>query len=252
MSEPATSEAEREGMPLLEHLDELRGRLFKSVLAFVVALAACAAFGSTLLEILLRPVQGVLPEGERLSFIRLAEPFLVQLKAAALVAVFLAAPVILYQVWAFVSPGLYRHERRWIWPFLAFGSLFFAAGGYFGYRVVGPMAAQWLIGVGEGYDNTVTLQEAFGFVGRIVLGMGLVFELPIVIFFLARIGVVTPAFLLRHFRIVVLLVAVVAAVVTPPDPASMILFAVPMLVLYLLGVAVAWVFRKRDGADGSS
>jgi sec-independent protein translocase protein TatC len=242
---PTEKTAPDEGMALLEHLDELRRRLFRTVLAFVVALAACVAFGSDILEFLLEPVHAVLPEGERLSYIRLSEPFLVQLKAAALAALFLSAPFVLYQVWAFVSPGLYRHERRWIVPFLVLGSAFFATGGYFGYRVVGPTAAQWLVGVGAEYTNVVTIQEAFGFMSRITLGLGLVFELPILIFFLARIGVVTPGFLLKHFRVVVILVAVVAAVITPPDPASMILFAVPMLVLYLLGVVIAWVFAKR-------
>jgi len=239
-------------MSLLAHLDELRGRLFKCAIAVVVSFAACMAFGGPILRVLIEPVQSVLPDGAQLSYIRLSEPFLAQLKASGLLSLFLAAPVVLYQVWAFVAPGLYRHERRWVVPFLTFGSLFFALGGWFGYRVVGPMAARWLIGVGEGYRNVVTLQEAFGFVSRIVLGMGLVFELPIVIFVLARVGVVTPAMLMRHFRIVVMVIAVIAAVVTPPDPASMILFAVPMIVLYLLGVGVAWAFAKRDaGGDAA-
>jgi sec-independent protein translocase protein TatC len=242
---PTETSAPDDGMALLEHLDELRRRLFRTVLGFVIALAACVAFGSDILQFLLEPVRAVLPEGERLSYIRLSEPFLVQLKAAALAALFVSAPFVLYQVWAFVSPGLYRHERRWVVPFLVLGTAFFAMGGYFGYRVVGPTAAQWLVGVGAEYENVVTIQEAFGFMSRITLGLGLVFELPILIFFLARIGVVTPGFLLKHFRVVVILVALVAAVITPPDPASMILFAVPMLALYLLGVLIAWVFAKR-------
>ena len=242
---PTENSAPDDGMALLEHLDELRRRLFRTVLGFVVALAACVAFGGDILRILLEPIRAILPEGERLSYIRLSEPFLAQLKAAALAAIFLSAPFVLYQIWAFVSPGLYRHERRWVVPFLAMGTLFFGAGGWFGYRVVAPTTAQWLVGIGSEYKNVVTIEEAFGFMSRITLGLGLVFELPIVIFFLARIGVVTPRFLLKHFRIVVVLIAVVAAVITPPDPASMILFAVPMLALYLLGVVIAWVFAKR-------
>lgn len=245
-------EAEPEaGMQLLEHLDELRSRLVRCALAFVVALCACIAFGDDILRLLVAPVEGVLPEGESLSFIRLSEPFLAQLKAAALVAVFLSAPVVLYQIWAFVSPGLYRHERKWVVPFLVAGSAFFALGGAFGYRVVVPMAAMWLVGMGAGFDNMVTIQEAFAFVSRLVLGLGLVFELPIVIFFLARIGVVTPRGMMKHFRVVVLVVAVLSAVLTPPDPASMILFAVPMLVLYLLGVVVAWLFVRRPDSQAS-
>lgn len=234
-------------MPLLEHLDELRSRVFKSALGFFVVFVACATVSKHILAILLAPVQNVLPDGDSLSYIRLTEPFLTHLKAAALVALFISAPVFLYQLWAFVSPGLYRHERRWIVPFLTFGTGFAAAGGVFAYLVIVPVAANWLIGIGEGYQNIVTLQEAFAFVNRILIGMGIVFELPILIFFLARIGVVTPAFLMRHFRVVVLLIAVLSAVLTPPDPLSMLLFAGPMVLLYLIGVGVAWLSgRKRE------
>lgn len=234
-------------MPLLEHLDELRSRLFKSALGFFLVFVACASFSKYILAILLEPVQKVLPEGESLAYIRLTEPFLTHLKAAALVALFISIPLFLYQLWGFVSPGLYRHERKYVVPFLVFGTAFAAGGGVFAYLVIVPVAATWLIGVGEGYDNMVTLQEAFAFVNRILIGMGIVFELPILIFFLARIGVVTPRFLMRHFRVVVVLVAILSAVLTPPDPLSMVLFAGPMLLLYLFGVGVAWVFgRKRE------
>ena len=136
-------------MPLLEHLDELRSRLFKCALGFFLVFVACAGFSKHILAILLAPVQNVLPEGESLSYIRLTEPFLTHLKAAALVALFLTIPLFLYQLWSFVSPGLYRHERRWIVPFLVFGTAFAASGGAFAYLVIVPVAASATDGDGE-------------------------------------------------------------------------------------------------------
>ncbi len=233
-------------MSLLEHLDELRSRLFKAALSFVLAFGACSAFSKPILRLLLAPVQDQLPAGESLAFIRLTEPLMVYLKASAVVALFVAAPFVLYQFWEFVSPGLYGHERRWVLPFLLFGSAFFVGGGVFSYLMVVPVAAAWLVNLGGGFQNTITIDEAFGFVSRLVIGMGVVFELPILIFFLARVGLVTPAFLMRHLRIVIVVISVVSAILTPPDPLSMILMAAPMIGLYLLGVGIAWMsVRKR-------
>ena len=123
--------------------------------------------------------------------------------------------------------------------------MFAALGGSFGYLVIAPVAATWLVSMGTGFENIVTLQEAFAYVSRIVIAMGIVFELPILIFFLARVGVVTPAFLWRHFRLVIILMAGLAAVMTPPDPLSMLLFAGPMVLLYLLGIGIAWMTGRR-------
>jgi len=168
------------------------------------------------------------------------------MKASALAAVFLSAPFLLYQGWAFVAPGLHKRERRMVVPFMAFGTLFFAGGGLFGYTYAVPIAARWLIGLGERFQANITLRSAFQFESVIILGMGLVFEMPIVIFFLARVGLVTPGFLMKHFRTAVLLIAVVSAIITPTgDVVTLSVFAGPMILLYLLGVLVAWIFGKR-------
>ena len=133
-------------------------------------------------------------------------------------------------------------------PFLIFGTLFFTAGGAFGYYVATPVAARWLIALGASFKAQITLRSAFQFESWILLGMGAVFELPIVIFFLARIGLVTPGFLMKHFRFAVLIIAILSAVLTPTgDVMTMSVFAIPMVLLYLLGVAVAWAFGKRGG-----
>jgi len=237
-------------MSVLEHLDELRSRLFRAIGGYVVAFIGCWYFSDTVLQFLLRPIRKHLFEGEDIVFIHLTEPFMIHMKAAALVAIFVAAPWVLFQVWAFSAPGLYRRERRMIVPFLAFGTLFFVAGGAFGYYAATPRAAEWLIGLGGNYRASITLRSAFAFESRIILAMGAVFELPIMIFFLTRLGLVTPGFLLRQFRLAVLIIAVLAAVLTPTgDMVTMSMFVVPMVLLYLLGIAISWAFAPRRRPD---
>ena len=233
-------------MSLLDHLDELRSRLFRGLMGYLVAFIGCWAIRDRLLFWLVAPIQAHLFEDGQIVFINLTEPFTIYMKASALAALFLASPWLLYQAWAFISPALYAKERRMVLPFMFFGTLFFVSGGYFGYRVAVPTAARWLIRLGEQFSAQITLRSAFGFESWIILGMGLVFELPVLIFFLTRIGVVTPQFLMRHFKIAVLVIAILSAVLTPTgDIPTMAVFAVPMVLLYLLGVAVSWLFRKR-------
>ena len=164
--------------------------------------------------------------------------------------IFVSAPVLLAQLWFFLRPGLYKRERRLFLPFLFFTTLFFLAGGYFGYLVAFPMVVKFLLGVGEGFKQVVTIGAYFSMMSKILLGMGLVFEMPMLIFFLARFGIVTAGQLVRWFRWAVLLIFVVAAVITPtPDIATQTVFAVPMILLYLLGIVVAAIFGKKRDAD---
>jgi sec-independent protein translocase protein TatC len=238
-------------MSFLEHLDELRSRLLRCFVVFVVAFGASWAVSDVLLAILLQPVREHLFGGGDIVYITITEPFSVYMRTSALAAIFLASPYFLWQVWAFVAPGLYPNERRLVLPFVASGTVLFAAGGYFGYRVATPVAARWLIALGEGFTAAITLRSAFQFESRIILGLGLVFELPVVIALLARLDVVTPAFLLRHFRTAVVIIAGLAAVLTPTgDIMTMTVFAGPMILLYLLGTAVAWTFRRRGPGRG--
>jgi sec-independent protein translocase protein TatC len=233
-------------MSILDHLDELRSRLFRALIAYVVAIAACWTVSGPLLAFLLRPIRRHLFEGDDITFIHITEPFMIHVKASALAAVFVSAPYVLYQLWCFVAPGLYRRERRLALPFLFFGTLFFLAGGAFGYYAAVPQAASWLIGLGEEFRASITLRSAFTFESRIILAMGTVFEMPILIFFMARLGLVTPGLLLRHFRLAVLVIAVVSAVLTPTgDMVTMSFFVGPMVLLYLIGVGLAWVAAPR-------
>jgi sec-independent protein translocase protein TatC len=167
-------------------------------------------------------------------------------KVALLAALFVSSPVILTQVWLFLRPGLYKRERRLALPFIFFTTLFFLAGGYFGYKVAFPLVVTFLLGVAEDFKQVVTVQTYFAMISKILLGLGLVFELPMLILFLARLGLVSAGQLLRWFRWAILCIFILAAIITPtPDIATQTVFAVPMICLYLLGVVVAWLFGKK-------
>lgn len=248
--EPAAAEAdELQRMSLLEHLEELRTRIVHSLVALVVGFLVCWGFAEQIAELLARPVYSVLPEGERLVFLGITDPFILYVKVALLAGLFLAAPYVLYQVWRFVVPGLYRRERRYAVPFILFGTLFFLGGGAFAYFVAFPFALEFLIGMGAAFEPQITVERYYRFLLYMIFGLGLMFELPILIFMLARIGVVTPGFLMRNFRWAVLAIFVLAALVTPtPDIVNLCLFALPTMALYLLGVgAAALVGRGKGG-----
>jgi len=233
-------------MTLLDHLDELRRRLVVTVATLLIAFIGCWYFSPMVFDWLAIPIKTYLPEGEELAFTALADPFMLYVKVALLTAIFVSSPVILLQVWLFLRPGLYRHERRLAVPFIVFTTRFFLAGGYFGYRIAFPAVVRFLLKVGGDFRPVITVQTYFAMLSKILLGLGLVFEMPMLIFFLARLGLVTPRKLLRWFRWAVLGIFVLAAILTPtPDIATQTMFAVPMILLYLLGVLVAWVFGKR-------
>lgn len=244
---PRAADDELPRMSLLEHLDELRRRIAISILAVLGGFLASWYFAKPIFNWLSLPLVQFLPEGEKLAFTSLIDPFMLYIKVALLAGIFVASPVVLWQVWLFISPGLYRRERRVALPFLFATTFFFLAGGYFGYKVAFPMVCRFLLGVGSEFRQVITVREYFSMASKVILGMGLVFELPVLILFLARLGVVTHRFLLRQFRFAVLGIFVVAAVITPtPDIATQSVFAVPMIALYLLGVLVAWAFGKRE------
>ncbi len=239
--------APERSMTFLEHLDELRSRLLRAAAALAVALLFCWSFSGPILRFLLVPIRREFFAGGEVIFIRPTEPFLVYMRASALAAVFLASPYVLYQLWAFVSPGLYRNERRLGLAFIVTGTAFFLSGGAFGYVVALPVTARWLLALGEDFRAQLTLDSTFRFASLVILGMGLVFELPVVILVLSRLGIVTPAFLMRHFRLAVLLIAVAAAILTPTgDILTMTVFGAPMILLYLLGVGISWAFGRRE------
>jgi sec-independent protein translocase protein TatC len=231
-------------MGFLEHLEELRKRLWWSLLFVGVAFAASLSYARRILDFFLAPIRPYLG-GTKPVFLDLTEPFLLYMKVAFLAALFLASPFVLYQAWAFISPGLYPKERRYALPFILFATIFFLLGGAFGYYVGFPTACRFLLGIAEGFQPALRIGALFSFESKIVLGMGLVFELPTVIYFLARLGLVTAGFLWRQFKYAILIIFIVAAVITPtPDMVTQCVFAAPMILLYLIGILVAHFFGR--------
>jgi sec-independent protein translocase protein TatC len=232
-------------MSFLEHLEELRVRLIRCLISLVVGFALCWGFHERIFHFLTEPLRRANPEIQFLVTAP-AEAFLLYMKMAFFVGIFVVAPFILYQVWAFVAPGLYSHERAYAVPFILFGSLFFLGGAAFGHYLLFPMTFKFL-GEFTGPDMKFMpkVSEYFTFYSWFLLGLGLVFQLPVVIFVLSRIGIVTPGFLLRQTKYAILAAFVVAAVITPSaDMVTQSALALPIIGLYLLGVIVAWVFGR--------
>jgi sec-independent protein translocase protein TatC len=232
-------------MSFLDHLEELRKRLLVSMIAIAVGFFACWAFAETIFGYLQAPLTQFLPPGDKLAFTRLTAPFFLYMKVAFFAGLFVAAPVILLQLWLFIAPGLYKKERRLAAPFIILGSLFFILGGYFGYRYLLPATCSFFVETGKQFKQMVTVDDYFSFASVIILACGVVFETPILIFFLARLGIVTPAFLMQKFKWAVVLSFVISAVITPtPDMVTQAALAIPMILLYLIGVGVAFLFAK--------
>ena len=240
-------------MGLMEHLEELRRRILTALAAVIVAFLGCWAFSRTIYDFLAQPIYALLPEGEKLVFLGVTDPFLVYVKVALLAGIFVASPFVLFQLWRFVAPGLYRNERAAALPFIFFGSTLFLAGGAFAYYVAFPFAIEFLLGVGAQFDAQITVNRYLSFLMAVILGLALMFEMPVVILFLARLGLVTPRFLLRHFRWAVLIIFILAAIITPtPDVFNLLIFAGPAIVLYLVGVGLAfWVKPRKDASEAT-
>lgn len=234
-------------MSFLEHLDELRTRLMVSAIALFAGFLVALIFIRYVFDFIMLPLQQALPPGGRLIYTEPAEAFLLRLKIAALIGAVLAAPVVLWQLWVFVAPGLYANERRYVLPFVIFASAFFFGGAAFSHYVLFPLAWRFFASFGSDYVEFLPrIQPVFSLYAKLMLGMGLVFQMPTLVLFLARIGVVTPGMLARQFKYAVLAIFIIAAVITPgPDIVSQLLVAGPMLMLYGLSIVIAWVFGKR-------
>jgi sec-independent protein translocase protein TatC len=243
--------ADLPGMSLMEHLDELRKRIIRAAIYLVIGFAASWAFHDRFVGYIQAPLKAI---GKSLVMTHPMDALNLDLKVSMVAGAILASPFILYQVWLFIAPGLYQKERRFVIPFMAATVGLFLAGAAFGYFYVLPGALKILIvQFGQNFTPMVTIDEYTGFFLSIILGLGISFELPILIFFLALFGIVSPRFLWRNIRYAILAVFIVAAIICPsPDPWTMCIYAIPMLALYLIGIAVAWWVhpsrRKKESA----
>lgn len=235
--------ADLPGMSLLEHLQELRKRIVYSLLSIGVGFCVAYGFHDRISALMIEPITKALSENHlptQLAYLNPMDPFNFYLKIGLFGGIILASPFILYQVWLFIAPGLYQNEKRYVVPFMSATVGLFLAGAYFGYRFVYPGALTFLIGYGAQFKPVVTISEYMELFLTVILGLGIVFELPILIFFLALFGLVSSKWLLKNIRYAILVIFIVAGIITPtPDPLSMCIFATPMLVLYLISIGVA-------------
>jgi sec-independent protein translocase protein TatC len=239
-------------MGFLDHLEELRQRLIYSAAAVAVGFFACWGYRERIYGFMQRPIMDALKANgmsDKLVYLNPIEPFNLYLKVAALAGLFLTSPFVLYQVWMFISPGLYRNERRYVIPFMVSTIALFTGGGYFGYRIVYPRTLGFLIDFGKQFQPMITIGEYTSLFMSIVLGMGLIFEMPILIFFLALMGIVSAGFMLKNFRYAILIIFIIAAIVTPtPDVLNMCIFAAPMVGLYAISIGIAWLVHPKNRA----
>lgn len=234
-------------MSFLEHLDELRKRLVASALALGGGFLVALAFINRIFDFIMRPLQQMLPAGSKLMYTEPTEAFMLQLKIAVLAGVIVAAPIIMWQVWLFIAPGLYVHEKRLAIPFILMSTVFFLTGAVFSHYIVFPWAWVFLASFTTDYMMFMPkVASVFSLYAKMLLAFGVIFEMPTVVFFLARMGLVTAGFLLRKIKLAVLIIFIAAAILTPTgDMVTQTLMAGPMIGLYLLSIVIAWVFGKR-------
>jgi sec-independent protein translocase protein TatC len=233
-------------MPITAHLEELRRRLMICAIAVGSGFVGFYYFAPKLFEILMKPLVFALPPDSSLIFTGVTEAFFVYLKVAFLAGIFASSPLLLYEIWAFVSPGLYSKEKKYVIPFVVFSTLFFIGGALFGYFMVFPYGFKFLLGFAtEAIRPMPRVQEYFSLASKLLLAFGVVFELPLFVFFLAKMGMVTDKFLVKNFKYSILIIFSISAILTPPDVATQMMMAGPLLCLYGVSIIVARVFGKK-------
>ena len=251
---------EMTGMSFLEHLEELRRRLIYSFLYIAGGFGVCWWFHEQIFAMMQKPIMQALHNHhmeQKLVYLNPTDAFNMYLKVAFLAGIFVASPFVLYQVWAFIAPGLYRNERRYVLPFMFSTVGLFVGGGYFGYRMVYPAALDFLIGFSSQFTPMITIGEYTDLFLTIIAGLGVVFEMPILVFFLSLMGILTAGWMWRNLRYSILVIFIIAAIITPTtDIMNMCIFAAPMIVLYLVSIAIAWFVhptqRKKRAAKATS
>lgn len=249
LTDPEEIELEGGRMSFLEHLDELRKRLIQSIIGIAVGCAIAFALISRIFHFIMVPLQQMLPEGGRMITTAPTEYFMLHIKVGLVAGLVIAAPWVLWQVWLFVAPGLYSQEKRFAVPFVIGSSLFFFAGAAFAHYVA--FRVVWRFFIDFGSDEFVVFMprvgEVFSLYVKIMLGLGVVFQMPILVLALARMGMITAGFMIRNFKYALLIIAVLGALLSPGgDIVGQMVMGGPMLVLYTLSIGVAWVFQKRE------
>ena len=243
-----------ESQALTEHLRELRSCLITSLIAVIIGFAASYGFIRPIGTWFFKPLIEVLPEGSSLIFTSYQEGFFFYLKLALVCGLLLATPVIFYQVWRFIAPGLFKHEKRVLLPFTFLSTICFFCGAAFGYLVVFPPAFRFLVGYSNEFLTSMpAVSEYFSLALRLLIAFGVIFEMPILMVFLAKMGVVSVAFLNKHRKYAILINFIIAAILTPtPDVVNQMMMGIPLLVLYEISVVAVYFFGRKSfsGFDG--
>jgi sec-independent protein translocase protein TatC len=237
-------------MSFLEHLDELRKRLIASVYALVIGCIVGFVFVGRIQQWIMLPLYQLMPSGTKFMYTAPTEGFMLMMKIGALAGLFVALPFIILQLWLFIAPGLYANEKRFAIPFVLFGTVFFVAGAAFSHYVAFPYTWKFFLGFETNYlEFRPKISDVFSLWVKMLLAFGVIFQMPTIVFFLARMGLVTAGFLIKHTKYAVLVIFVLGAVLSPgTDVVSQALMAGPMLVLYAFSIGIAWLFAKRKPA----
>jgi sec-independent protein translocase protein TatC len=242
------SESDRGGkMSFLEHLDELRRRIIYAVLAIVGGFSIACFFLTPIFNFIMGPMYAALPKGQTLIYTEPTEALMLYLKMAVLVGLLIASPGVMSQVWLFVAPGLYANEKKLAIPFVAMSSFFFVAGAAFSHYVVFPLTWKFFLSFSSAQVSFMPrIEPAFGLYVKLMLTFGLIFQMPTLVLFLARMGVITAKFLLKNMKYAILIMFIVGAVLSPgTDPVGQVMMAGPMFILYVISIGLAWMFGKK-------
>ena len=250
---PEEDDAPGGKMSFLEHLDEFRKRLVRSCIYIAIGVAATFWWIDPIFNFLLRPTRAALPEGVKLIYTQPGEAFGLYITIALISGVVVAAPFIMWQVWMFIAPGLYSNEKRWALPFVFLTTVGFLGGAAFNHYIAFPYLMKFFASFNTPDLNFMPkLEDVFGLYTKMLLGMGLVFQMPAVVYFLAKMRLVTAYFLASQFKYAILIIFVAAAVITPSgDMMTQTIFAAPMIGLYFLSIGIAWLVgpkRLKAGA----
>ena len=242
---------DQDKIPLTAHLEELRKRLIICFAAVGIGFVLSYGFKEKLFQILTRPLIGVMQSGDKLIFTGLPEAFFTYLKVAFLSGIILATPIIFYQFWMFVAPGLYAKEKRLMLPIVFLSTIFFVGGAFFGYFIVFPYGFKFFLGFASDIIKPLpSMREYLSFASKLLLAFGLVFELPLIITFLAKLGMVSVSFLKKNRKYAILLFFIGAAILTPPDVVTQVMMALPLMLLYEISIVIAKIFgKKREEID---
>jgi sec-independent protein translocase protein TatC len=235
-----------EKLPITEHLEELRKRLIKVIILLVIVFSICYSKSNYIFQFVTAPLIPLFPDGSSFAMLKLTEGFFTELKLSFMAAIFFSMPFILYQIWKFIAPGLYAHERKYVVSFVIVSSLLFFSGAAFAYYIVFPFGFQFFLSYAKGeVIASLSLQWYLSFVVRLIMGFGVIFELPVFTLFLSKMGIITADMMKKYRRYAIVVIFIVAAIFTPPDVFTQLMMSGPLLILYEISIYVAKIFGRK-------